>query len=126
MRWAMVASGCRKARAISSVVRPQIIRSASAARASRDRFGRQAGKMSRWAGRGARRHKTAIIVRWMSAAVIAADWIYRTPASGVRAHIDLARTVDARRREGTNLAGAFPARHMLEVQLHEFPRRRHR
>ena len=36
MRWAMVASGSRKARAISSVVRPQIIRSASAARASRD------------------------------------------------------------------------------------------
>ena len=30
MRWAMVASGTRKARAISSVVRPQIIRSASA------------------------------------------------------------------------------------------------
>ena len=43
----MVASGSRKARAISSVVRPQIIRSASAARASRDRRGWQAVKISR-------------------------------------------------------------------------------
>src|SRR6267142_3557790 len=66
------------------------------------------------------------MVRLMSAAIIAADWIYREPASGARAHIDLARTVDARRRKGTNLAGAVPARHVIEVQLHEFPRRRDR
>ena len=39
MRWEMVASGTRKARAISDVVKPQIMRSASAARASRDRSG---------------------------------------------------------------------------------------
>src|SRR3982074_518543 len=66
------------------------------------------------------------MVRSTSAAVIAADWIYRKPASGVRAHIGLARAIHARRREGANLAGAIPAGHMLEVQLHEFPRRRHR
>ena len=47
MRWAMVASGCRKARAISSVVRPQIILSARAVRASRDNRGWQAVKISR-------------------------------------------------------------------------------
>src|SRR5205823_5826429 len=66
------------------------------------------------------------MVRWMSAAVIAADWIYWTPASGVRAHIDLAGAVHARCSKGTNLAGAVPARHVIEVQLHELPRRRHR
>jgi hypothetical protein len=66
------------------------------------------------------------MVRWTSAAVIAADGTCRTRASGVRAHIDLARTVHARRREGTNLASPVPARHVLEVQLHEFPCRRHR
>jgi hypothetical protein len=39
MRWAIVASGSRNALAISSVVKPQIIRSAKVARASRDRSG---------------------------------------------------------------------------------------
>jgi hypothetical protein len=39
MRWAIVASGTRKARPISPVVKPQIMRSARAARASRDSFG---------------------------------------------------------------------------------------
>jgi hypothetical protein len=39
MRWAMVASVTRKARAISSVVRPQIMRNASAARACRGSSG---------------------------------------------------------------------------------------
>jgi hypothetical protein len=39
MRWATVASEIKKALAISSVVRPQTMRSANAVRASRDRSG---------------------------------------------------------------------------------------
>jgi hypothetical protein len=39
MRWLIVVSGTRKARAISSVVSPQIMRSASAALASRESNG---------------------------------------------------------------------------------------
>src|SRR5579859_2667686 len=45
MRWAIVASLARKARAISSVARPPMTRSVSAARASADRMGWQAVKM---------------------------------------------------------------------------------
>ena len=207
MRWAMVASGCRKARAISSVVRPQIILRASAVRASRDNRGWQAVKISRsnsspnssssaasgsgiaccscsssrisisclrasmqrrrrsssarrfavaishapgFSGtpvtgqcsraatsascvrssasvtsriirdrpvirRGCSMRQTARMLRWTSAAVIAADGTFRRHASGVRAHIDLARAVHARRRKHANLAGAFPTRHMLKV-----------
>jgi hypothetical protein len=47
MRWAMVVSGTRKARAISLVVRPQIMRSANAVRASRASSGWQAVKINR-------------------------------------------------------------------------------
>ena len=45
MRWAIVASLVRKARAISSAVRPPITRSVSAARASAESMGWQAVKM---------------------------------------------------------------------------------
>ena len=46
MRWAMVGSATRKARAISSVVSPPISRSVSAARPSGRRIGWQATKIS--------------------------------------------------------------------------------
>ena len=47
MRWAMVGSGTRKARAISSVVRPPSRRSVSATRASGESTGWQAMKTRR-------------------------------------------------------------------------------
>src|SRR5689334_10375966 len=218
MRWAMVASASRNARAITSVVKPQIMRSASAARASRDRRGWQAVKIRRsnsspissssaesksgmiscscarscasmpclcestrlwrsWSSarrlavaishapgfsgtpvtgqcssaainaswvrssasgtsrsirdrlvisRGCSIRHTARIVAWMSAAVIAADLISLGHESSAGGHLDLAAAVGVHGRKGTDLTGAFPARHMVPVELHELYGRSHR
>src|SRR5690349_12834427 len=60
----------------------------------------------------------------MSAAVIAADREARKRPSGVSGYsrfgIDLASPVYARRGECPQFAGSVPARHVIEVQLHEF------
>src|SRR5258708_14261212 len=63
--------------------------------------------------RGCSIRHTARIARWASAAVMAADRVYRPLAS--RATLG----------ERANLARPFPAREEVLVQLHELPRRRH-
>src|SRR5438046_299472 len=107
MRWATVASGPRKARAIASVVSPQALRRASAARASPMR-------------------QTARIVRLISAAVMTAERVYATLGSCAGARVDLAHAVPVRHRIGANLTGSFPARHVFLVELHELDCQRHR
>src|SRR5437899_6639537 len=65
----------------------------------------------------------------MSAAVMAAGLIYATPASrgGERVgHLGLAPSLAIRHPKRANLACPFPARHMIQVQLHEFLRTCHR
>src|SRR5215510_9981353 len=63
----------------------------------------------------------------MSAAVIAADFD-SAPASGMRGGLlDFAALhVDAVAEHGPQLAGAFPARHVVEMELHELLRHRER
>src|SRR5260370_9795225 len=75
--------------------------------------------------RGCSRRQTATIVRWMSAAVMAADLIYSKLASRVGervGHLGLAPSLTIRHPKRANLARPFPARHMIQVQLHEFLR----
>src|SRR4051794_25215657 len=74
--------------------------------------------------RGCTTRQLARMTRSMSAAVIAADRGGLSQPSGVggypRARVDLADHVHARRRKCPQLTRPFPARHMVEVQLHEF------
>src|SRR3954469_10169525 len=51
---------------------------------------------------------------------------YARLASGGSVRVDLACTVHARHRKRTDFAGAFPARHVFLVELHELDRRGHR
>src|SRR5262249_62196072 len=64
---------------------------------------------------------------WMSGAVIAADLAY-APASGMRGGLDgfAAVHVHAMADHGPQLTGAFPARHVVEMELHELLRHRQR
>jgi hypothetical protein len=66
----------------------------------------------------------------MSAAVIAADGASAACASrgdpGIYLGIDLAGLFHVRRGKHADLAGAFPARHVILVELHEFDGRSHR
>src|SRR5260370_20974853 len=69
--------------------------------------------------------QTATIAQWMSAAVMAADLIYSKLESRVGervAHLGLAPSLTIRHPKRANLACPFPARHMIQVQLHEFLR----
>src|SRR5215211_7686949 len=72
--------------------------------------------------RGCSMRQTATIMRWVSAAVIAADRACVAPGSCVGARVDLAHAIPMRHRIGANLTGSFPTRHMLPVQLHELDR----
>src|ERR1700730_14162366 len=71
--------------------------------------------------RGCSIRHTATMLRWMSAAVMAAGDI-------LRRHVlrrDVLRRIASRAGKRTKLARPLPARHMIQVQLHEFLRHRH-
>src|SRR5690349_4342718 len=76
--------------------------------------------------RGCSTRQTARMVRLISAAFIAADSIQAVCSSGAGERVDdLWGLAPGLVRSGhhANLAGSFPARHMLDVQLHELPGR---
>src|SRR5260370_42328218 len=78
--------------------------------------------------RGCSIRQTATIVRWMSAAVMAADLTYSKLASGGGERVDrvdLTPSLPVRRRKRANLARPFPARHVVLVELHELDCRGH-
>ena len=76
--------------------------------------------------RGCSMRQAARMAASMSAAVIAADRLTTAPASGVSGRIRRRRPVRAGRDEGAQLASAFPARHVVEMELHELPGHRQR
>src|ERR1700716_2747330 len=61
----------------------------------------------------------------MSAAVMAAGWLYLTLASGVGERLDLTPAFMGRHGERANLARPFPARHVVLMALHELDRGGH-
>src|SRR3981081_2696635 len=61
----------------------------------------------------------------MSAAVMAAGWVYFTLASGMGAGLDLTPAFMGRHGERANLARPFPARHVVLMELHELDRGGH-
>src|SRR3979490_3373351 len=61
----------------------------------------------------------------MSAAVMAAGWLYLTLASGVGERLDLTPAFMGRHGERANLARPFPARHVVLMELHELDRGGH-
>src|SRR5262249_32755070 len=70
--------------------------------------------------RGCSMRQAARMAAWMSAAVVAADLASAT-ASGMQLRLPLAGTLHARAHHGPQLAGAFPARHVIDMELHELP-----
>src|SRR5229473_112842 len=56
---------------------------------------------------------------------MAAGWLYLTLASGAGERLDLTPSFMGRHSERANLARAFPARHVVLMELHELDRRGH-
>src|SRR5262249_42993679 len=71
--------------------------------------------------RGCSMRQAARMAAWMLAAVIAADLV-SAPASGMRGRLDFtALQFHALADHGAQLAGALPARHVVEMELHDLP-----